>query len=196
MLENPRHEQFAQRVAAGGNAARAYVAAGYSARGAAQSALRLLKYAHIRARVAEIKKEITARLTECSIREVGERLKALESRWLAMQRVIAERAAAPEMQAASGGTTGLLVRTLKSLGSGDALRIVEEYAVDTGLLRELREHERQAAQELGQWTEKHEHSGADGGPIAVTDPRLQSLSDEELGSLAATLRKLAAAGNG
>jgi hypothetical protein len=31
---------------------------------------------------------------------------------------------------------------------------VAEYSIDTGLLKELRDHERQAAQELGQWAEK------------------------------------------
>ncbi len=46
---------------------------------------------------------------------------------------------------------------------------VEEYAVDTGLLAELRATEKQAAQELEQWKEKqtHEHTGRDGGDIVV-----------------------------
>lgn len=34
--------------------------------------------------------------------------------------------------------------------------VVQEYAVDAPLLRELREHERQAAEELGEWREKGE----------------------------------------
>lgn len=76
-----------------------------------------------------------------------------------------------------GGATGLLVRqaklvkVYKSDGDGDpdedgetlysAKRdvIVYEYAVDTSLLKELREHKKQAAQDLGQWTEKQEHAG-------------------------------------
>jgi hypothetical protein len=41
---------------------------------------------------------------------------------------------------------------------------VEEYQVDTGLLKELREHEKQAAQELGQWSEK---ARVEQGPIEV-----------------------------
>jgi hypothetical protein len=42
--------------------------------------------------------------------------------------------------------------------------VVEEYEVDTGLLKELREHEKQAAQELGQWSDK---ARAEQGPIDV-----------------------------
>jgi hypothetical protein len=59
---------------------------------------------------------------------------------------------------------GLLVRTHKQLGSAEYPNIVEEYEVDTGLLKELREHEKQAAQELGQWSEK---SNVEQGPIEV-----------------------------
>ena len=55
-----------------------------------------------------------------------------------------------------GGNTGLLVRQVKGIGKGEDFQVVEEYAVDTGLLRELREHEKQAAIELGEWTEKQD----------------------------------------
>jgi hypothetical protein len=90
------------------------------------------------------------------------RVKALEDRWHALQRVIAERAAAPEMQGVPGGTTGHLCRTVKGIGSGETFRVVEEFEVDTGLLKELREHEKQAAIELGQWEDKHVVQGPHG----------------------------------
>ncbi len=96
------------------------------------------------------------------------RVRTLEDRWRAMQRVIVERAADPAMQNVPGGTTGLLVRYYKGLGSGDNFQVVEEYRVDTALLKELREHEKQAAQELGQWAEKHELTGAEGKPLIIT----------------------------
>ena len=48
----------------------------------------------------------------------------------------------------------LLVRTYKQLGQGEAARVVEEHAVDTGLSKSLLDLERQAAQELGQWTKR------------------------------------------
>lgn len=45
--------------------------------------------------------------------------------------------------------------------------IVYEYRVDTGTLAELRKIEQQAAQELGEWTEKKELTGKDGGTLAI-----------------------------
>lgn len=159
ILENPRHEQFAQRVAAGTNARAAYIAAGYSENGAAQSAARLLTNAKVRARVEEIKRSIAARLTDCSIREVDARVRALQDRWDRLNRIVAARAADPDIRRAPGGETGLLVRTLRQLGRGEESQIIEEFALDAGLLKELREHERQAAQELGQWAERTEHTG-------------------------------------
>lgn len=87
------------------------------------------------------------------------RINALNCRWAGMQQVITERAEDPEMADIPGGKTGLLVKQLKSIGFGENNTVVEEYAVDTGLLKELRAHEQQAAQELGQWTESKDVSG-------------------------------------
>ena len=63
------------------------------------------------------------------------------------------------MQNVPGGRAGLLVRRVKSIGAGENAREVVEYEVDTALLKELRELERQAAQEAGQWATKHEVRG-------------------------------------
>lgn len=106
------------------------------------------------------------------------RVDALNNRWLAMQSVIEQRAK-EYANVSVGGNTGLIVRQTKGIGKGEDFEIVEEYAVDTGLLRELREHEKQAAQELGQWTEKREHSFD-----------LSDLSNEELQALARIRAKL------
>jgi phage terminase small subunit len=56
-LKNPKHEHFAQIVSNGESPARAYVLAGYSENGAAQSANRLLMNAEICSRIAELRKE-------------------------------------------------------------------------------------------------------------------------------------------
>lgn len=106
------------------------------------------------------------------------RVDALNDRWLRLHQVIAARAI--EHANVPGGSTGLLVRQVRlvkvysattnpdDVDEPDAADVlisaklsqeVAEYAIDTGLLKELREHERQAAQELGQWTEKQEHTG-------------------------------------
>jgi hypothetical protein len=55
------------------------------------------------------------------------------------------------MASVPGGATGLLVRRVKRIGTGPSAGAVEEFAVDTRILRELRAHEQQAARELGQW---------------------------------------------
>lgn len=92
-------------------------------------------------------------------RGIAKRVKRIErcsQTWESAKRLIAERAADPKMQGVPGGTTGLLVHQLKGIGKGDDYQVVDEYAVDTGLLREMRELEKQVATELGQWTEKVE----------------------------------------
>lgn len=111
-------------------------------------------------------KETVEQLGEASARfAVGRRLRrlqALDERWRAMQAVIAARAADPELQSAPGGATGLLVRNRKMIGSGDAAREVVDFAVDTGLLDQLLEHEKRAAQECGQWVDKVAATTPDG----------------------------------
>jgi hypothetical protein len=84
------------------------------------------------------------------------RVKALNDRWNRLQRIIEARADDPTHAAVPGWSTGLLVHDVKSVGGGENATRVDLYSVDTGLLRELREHEKQAAQELGQWVEKQE----------------------------------------
>ncbi len=82
-----------------------------------------------------------------------------------LRQVIEERGRANYMQEVEGGKTGLLVRDFK----GALYQPV--YKVDAALLKEMRDLEREIAIELGEWTEKRELAGPDGGPIpiAVTD---------------------------
>lgn len=115
-------------------------------------------------RVAEIVGQFATTLVADSIADRQARVAALDDRWARMKQVIEQRALEMDGECA-GGDTGLLVRQVKLGPDGTAER---EYAVDTGLLREMRAHEQQAAQELGQWAEKREISGKDGGPIQST----------------------------
>lgn len=98
------------------------------------------------ARVEEELQTIRDALRHQKIGMREQRVAALNRRWLALQEIIAERGADPRMARAPGGRTGLLVRTKKALGA----RVVEEFQLDGALLRELREIERAAAEELGQ----------------------------------------------
>lgn len=157
MLKNTRRELFARLVAGGKSATQAYIEAGFSKTGAEQSACRLLKIPEVDKRVREVQSEIGSKLEKATIRDINERIREYERRWDRMRTVIEERAVAPEMQQIAGGRTGLLVRTEKGIGSGEKAVIVEEFAVDTGLLREIRELELQVSKELGQFVEKHEH---------------------------------------
>lgn len=75
-LEKARHERFAQGIAAGKPAAKAYAEAGFSARTARVSAYKLLasKHARIRDRVAEILREreqIDAEATRLAIERIA-----------------------------------------------------------------------------------------------------------------------------
>lgn len=132
-------------------------------------------------RVDELRQKFRTEIEERGILERRNRLAALDDRWQRMKALIDARAADPQLQDVPGGATGLLVRSLRGLGRGDEFQIVEDVALDAALLKELREHEKQAAQELGQWTEKRELTGKDGGPVVVAGiPDLTKLSAEEL----------------
>ena len=98
------------------------------------------------------------------IAELQNRVAAYNDRWDRMRAVIEARAI--ELATIPGGSTGLLVHTYKMAGGKEPI-VMDEYSVDTGLLAEMRATEKQAAQELGQWTEKQEVTGKGGKPIAI-----------------------------
>lgn len=101
------------------------------------------------ARVRELADDLGGVARRYAIGRKSRRMREMDRRWRAMRAVIDERAASPEMLGVPGGSSGLLVRTVKVVGSGPAAQTVEEFAVDTGLLREIREVEKQAAAEAG-----------------------------------------------
>lgn len=110
-----------------------------------------------RERVKQIIVEMADALAAKGVRLRENRLKNLQARVDKMMALIEARGSSEEMQDVAGGETGLLVREIKHLGF--------VFKFDAALLREMREHEKQAAQELGQWLEKKEISGADGQPL-------------------------------
>jgi hypothetical protein len=101
-------------------------------------------------RVTELTAIWTARALRFGLARRERRLAVLEDQHNRLLAVIDARAADPSMADVPGGGTGLLLRTYKGLGSGDNARVVEEYAVDTGTIRELRGIQEQFAKELGQ----------------------------------------------
>ena len=79
-----------------------------------------------------------------------------------MQRLLAARAAGMGQDEIEGGDTGLLVRKVKTVQLLNGVSITRseafEYELDAALLREMRELEKQAAMEVGQWTEKNQNT--------------------------------------
>lgn len=95
-------------------------------------------------------------------------------------RVVEERAANPD-DATAGIRTGLLVRQWKKVGTGRDAEMVEEYAVDTGLVASIQATLKRGAEELGQietkvtvkGTVRHDHRHR--GLSALSDAELDQL---------------------
>lgn len=131
----------------------------------------------------EIQEAISEQIAEIRRKGIAlhqNRVDELVDRHRLLKQVIAERAADDGLAEVPGGSTGLVVKRLKVVkhtydadpddpDSRPSMQRVEvwESEVDTGLLRELREHEKQVAQELGEWVEKGELTGNDGAPLSV-----------------------------
>jgi Helix-turn-helix of insertion element transposase len=123
------------------------------------------------ARVAEISAEFAAAALKRGVARKDYRLSCLANVHSKLLTVIEERGEAEDMQNVPGGKSGLLVKTYKVSGE----MVMTEYAVDTGLIRELRGIQEQAAKEMGQLVEKRE--------IRL----LKDMTDEELDDLYAQL---------
>lgn len=113
-------------------------------------------------RVQALIEQIRAAILVEGIADQVERVKRQNDRWDRIQRLLDARAEANADL--TGGETGLVVREVTYLPGG-ATR--ERHEFDAAVMREARELEKQAAQELGQWTEKRELTGKDGGAIEV-----------------------------
>ena len=101
--------------------------------------------------------ELVDVVREFGIGKLHYRVRARDRRHKLLMSVIDERAkCAPGAAIAPGAATGLLVHTVKSIGSGENAEKIDEYKVDVGLLAELRALEFETAKELGQWVDRQE----------------------------------------
>jgi Helix-turn-helix of insertion element transposase len=123
------------------------------------------------ARVDEVCSEFAEVALKRGIARKEYRMNTLANMHSKLLTVMEERAADPDLANIPGGNTGLIVR--KAVVSAGAL-VGYEYAVDTGLLRELRAIQEQAAKELGQLVEKRVHR---------VIRNLRDLTDEELAAI-------------
>ena len=128
-----------------------------------------------KARVQEIVEQTGGILARYAIAKKAARIKALNTRWLALRAVINDRAADTSMDGVPGGKTGHIVRTGKTVvttgkddNGRDTSSVTHFYEVDIALDKELRDMEKQAAQELGQWVDKIAPTTPDGQrPVTV-----------------------------
>lgn len=124
-------------------------------------------------RVTFLRKDLSDAALARAIRRKEYRVNILADLQSRLVAVIEKRAADPTMAEIPGGETGLLVR--KPVASMGAIAGYE-YAVDTGMIRELRGIQEQVAKELGQLVDKHEQRFIRG---------VEDLTDEELAAIAA-----------
>ena len=126
---------------------------------------------------------LSAGVISLEISSRNARVQALQARWNLLHQVFAERAAHYRAggddeydKAIPGGTTGLLVKDFKGK---DADRPV--YKIDTATLAELRAIEKQAAEELGQWTEKQVPLGSAAVRTSITVRFIKAGPPDDLG---------------
>jgi hypothetical protein len=109
-----------------------------------------------RARVQTIVQAYAKRALKHGISRRERRVAVLNDLHNKMLQVIDERAKSEDMAGVPGGKTGIVTRTLKGVGKGDDFQVVEEHRVDTGTIAEIRDVQKQAAEELGQWIKRTE----------------------------------------
>jgi hypothetical protein len=109
-----------------------------------------------RARVQAIVEAYAKRALKHGIAQRERRVGVLNDLHNKMLQVIDERAKSKDMVAVPGGKTGIVTKTLKGIGKGEDFQAIEEYRVDTGTIAEIRDLQKQAAEELGQWIRRTE----------------------------------------
>lgn len=140
------------------------------------------KRPEFKARLAEIRVEYQQSISQRSIFDKAKRMESMARDWEATETIIEERGRDPDMQDVPGGKTGRLTRNLKMIGTGKEAETVEVYEYDTGLERRRDALRKEAKQEMGEDVKKHELTGKDGGPLAMSIfelARLAALDEDE-----------------
>ena len=118
--------------------------------------------------------QLQAAMLKHAIAKKHKRIAVLDDLHRRALAVITARAGDDSMAEAPGGDTGLLVRQLKVIGAGKNMQVVEEYSVDTGLIREIRALHEQTAKELGQWVDRSESD------VTMTEIQIVGVNAEQL----------------
>jgi phage terminase small subunit len=180
VLDNTKHEQFAQFVATGTSATGAYTSAGYSDAGAAASASRLLTNASVSARIEGLRTSIAEGVEELEIRKRPWRVQVLQNNFNRMWRLIEARAL--EYFDHSGGATGMLVKDYRGKNAEQ-----EIWKFDVALVTQINATLKQVAIEEGQWSEKRELAAS--LPLSAVKAQLHVTRDRIAADKKATLAK-------
>ena len=180
VLDNTKHERFAQSVATGISATEAYSSVGYSEAGAAASASRLLNNANVSARVEELKTSIAEGVVAVEIRKRSSRVEVLQDNLNRMCGLIEARAL--EYSDDPGGATGMLVKDY--LGKNAEQEI---WKLDAALVSQINATLKQAAIEEGQWNAKRKIAGGVDIEVARVELRREArrIADAKKAALAA-----------
>jgi transposase-like protein len=101
------------------------------------------------ARVKQHIADLEASIKRFAIAKKRNRVGRQNADWLRLQQIREERAGNPAMGGVPGDETGLMIRQFKVIGTGMNAQTIEEYVVDTGLVKAQSELEKQAAGEVG-----------------------------------------------
>jgi hypothetical protein len=116
------------------------------------------------------REELRGEVRDFGLSQMHNRVKRLQDRARRIDQIVEERALSNEMQGVPGGTTGLLVHDVKGLGSGESAEVVHLYKLDTPLLAEVREIEKQVAQEVGDWVDRTQNENKDSVTVEEINP--------------------------
>jgi transposase-like protein len=123
-------------------------------------------------RIAAVKAGVSEATKHLAIADKARRIETLDTLHSKLLTVVDERAVDMTGEVAGGGT-GLMARQVKQMGRST----VTEYVVDSGVVREIRGLEEQAAKELGDWIEK---SAIDGGIDVTTTVQIVGIDADLL----------------
>lgn len=177
VLDNPRHELFAQGIAKGQSQREAYKAAGYETANDATTdanASRLLSDARVMLRVAELQ-EIAAKHTGITIERIAVELSKIA--FADIRKAVNWGKSPIDKTADHADPNGLRIYPLEMVPSelmdDDTAAAVSEVSLTQGGIK-IKMHDKKAAlvdlgKHLGMFKEVHEHTGKDGGPIEMKD---------------------------
>jgi hypothetical protein len=102
-----------------------------------------------KARIAEHIAELEASVLRYAIAKKRNRVGRQNADWERLERIRELRADNPALGGVEGDETGLMIRQFKVIGTGHNAQTIEEYVVDTALVKARSDLEKQAAGEVG-----------------------------------------------